>query len=787
MSDSSQPTYTSESYASDYAPEVSIYQSDARIFHQPGYQYDIAAEVDSASCDGETMTARVRLRSGTVVTLAVSVYAEGVLRLKYSRGEAAFDETSDMLLPRGAAPAPGIFRALADGYTFAFGGYTLRLAKAPFALDVVDAAGAVIFALDDEKIAGDFPSPPLGFRNGAGESAPFLSWKIRNDERFFGLGEKWNKVEKTSTRATIWASDTCGSNTTDMCYKSVPVLFSTAGWGVMLHSSYRSFWEVGAFSYIAGSCLTEDPKLDCFLFFAPTLKGLLAGYTGITGRPQMPPRWAFGAWMSRCAYENTQQVEEVLARLHAEEMPCDVIHLDPLWMRTHYYYKIGVDACDFVWNEQGFPEHVAMLARYRALGFDVCFWINPYLPEGTPMYEEAAAHGYLLQSTRGGLARLDHGEPVGMIDFTNAAATAWWKEHLKALLRDGGSVLKPDYGDRVPEDALFANGRTGKEMHNLYLFLFSQAAFEAAQEVHGTGIVWRRSGYIGSQRYPGTWAGDTQVSWEGMRCCLRGGLSAGLTAEAFWSHDIGGFCGPAPTAELYIRWAQWGMLSPFTRFHGTTPREPWHYGESALAITKHYARLRYALMPYLFAAAAESVATGVPMMRHMALEFPNEPNVDTLDDQYALGADLLVAPLLTPGARTRTVYFPAGTWTALEDASVVLDGGRFHTVAAPLERLPIFVRAGAVIPRYATPPQHLKAAPASALLLDIYAGDAQREYTFTEGVPITLRYSAEGNARRLTMTPAPMTVTITLHGFRGEENGETLTLQGDEGIDLALT
>ena len=430
-------------------------------------------------------------------------------------------------------------------------------------------------------------------------------------------------------------------------------------------------------------------------------------YTDLTGKPQMPPRWALGVWMSRCAYLTRAQVEDVLARLRAEEIPCDVVHLDPHWMKTHYYFKIGVDACDFEWDTEDWPDHKRMLRQWHADGFDVCFWINPYIPEGTALYAEAKANGYLLKTAEGAVARLEHGEPVGTVDFSNPAAKTWWKGYLKALVDEGASVFKPDYGDRVAEEAVFANGKTGKEMHNRFMFLYTEAAFEAVKETRGENIVWRRSGYVGSQRYPGTWAGDTQVTWQGMRGALRGGLSAGFGGEAFWSHDIGGFVGDKPDPELYVRWAQFGLLSPFSRFHGTTPREPWEYGDAALDIVRHYAQLRYALMPYLLAAAHESTLTGLPMLRHLYLEFPDEPNVDTIDDQYMLGPDLLVAPVLTAGATSRYVYFPKGRWWALEDVTCAIDGPGFVEVAALVGPHPGFCPGGrgdsALYPRAATP------------------------------------------------------------------------------------
>ncbi|MCX7848326.1 MAG: alpha-xylosidase, partial [bacterium] len=710
----------------------SIYQTDARIFHQPSFHYDYVSSVTDYRISRRQCELLLSLSSGASAILRLIPFAPGILRFQFCEGTPAFDETSPMLAPTGLRKTS--FRSFtnASEISLVFNSYRITIAKNPFHLSIHRKDTTPVMSLDSEKLAGAPICGHLGFRRSQ-SAQPFLSWRIRNDERFFGLGEKFCKVERTSTRATIWSSDTCGSNTTDLSYKSVPVLFSSRGWGIMLHTSYRSLWEIGTFSYTTGSCLTEDTKLDAFIFLAPSFKQLIALYPALTGRPAMPPRWALGIWMSRCQYTSRQQVDNVLARLRKERIPCDVIHLDPLWMNTHYYYKIGVDACDFVPNEDAFPNQPRMFRDFLRQGFHTSLWINPYLPENTPIYEEARSRGFLLQDANGAFARLEFGEPVGIVDFTNPAAKQWWKDHLIRLLRNGAATLKPDYGDRVPETALFFNGRTGREMHNLYLHLYVQTVFEAVQEVYGQAVIWRRAGYIGSQRYPATWAGDTQVSWEAMRSCLRGGLSAGLTGEAFWTSDIGGFSGPPPSPELYIRWAQWGLLSGVSRFHGTSPREPWEFGPQALAIVRHYAQLRYRLIPYLLAAAYESTSSGLPMMRHLVLEFPHEPNVETIDDQYLLGSDLLVAPVLIEGARSRYVYVPSGTWHCLESPLRAFTGPRFFPLLAPLPRIPILVRPAAVIPRYPAPPQHLNNTPSPSLLLEIFTGDGERLLSIPDG------------------------------------------------------
>jgi alpha-D-xyloside xylohydrolase len=785
-------TYDPASYASDYSPQKSIYQDDGRMFHRGGYEYDAIESVEKAVFEHGVLSADLRLSSGKCAKLSITPLGEDCVRIRLWEGEVAFDDVSPMVPSLPAAPARARLTEDALSYQLELGSRALIIGKKPFSLKLAHSNGERIVELETERIAGQFICPPLGFRRSAQESSPFLSFRMGIDERYFGLGEKFGKVERTSTRATVWAADTCGSNTTDMSYKSVPVLFSTGGWGMMVHTSYRTFWEVGTFSYTAGSVLTQDSKLDIFVFLAPSLKELLAAYTGLTGRPAMPPKWAMGVWMSRCMYENRAQSDEVVERLRAEKIPCDVIHLDPLWMKTHWYYKIGVDACDFVRNDEDFPNLPSIFRQYADKGFATCLWINPYLPEGTPVYEEAAHKGFLLKSSKGGLARLEHGNPVGMVDFTNPQAFEWWKEHLRVCARDGAWVFKPDYGDRVPEDALFWNGRTGREQHNIYLHWFAQAAYEAIKEVRGEGIVWRRAGYIGSQRYPGTWAGDTQVSWEGMRGAMRGGLSAGLTGEAFWSHDIGGFTGPKPPLELYCRWAQFGMLSPLTRFHGTKPREPWHYGELAMTVVKRYARLRYGLMPYLLACAKQACESGVPLMRHTALEFPLEPNAATLDDQYMLGPSLLVAPVVGEGKRSRDVYFPAGRWYALEQDGVAVEGGRFHDVKAPLERMPVFVRQGAIIPRYTHNPQHLKGGLPKVLAVDVYPGAKRTSIAYVdEGVEFRFSAGCEAGSGNFSCLSLPVTLTVTFKGLRSGKvvkaaKGLALKVKAGKGAMLVI-
>ena len=759
--------YDSESYSSKYLPEKSIYTDDSRIFHRGGYDYDYVEAIEKAEYSKGILILHALLASKEKAKIEINAVDKNIIRLKMWQGDAKFPEKSDMLVIPPDRVHESKFTEKDNFYKLEIGAYIIHIMKEPFTIMIFDNKSKLITQLETEKIAGDYITAPLGFRKSQNESWPFFSWRIKNEEKFFGLGEKWNKVEKSSTRTTIWSFDTCGSNTNDLSYKSIPVLFSTEGWGVMEHSSFRSYWEIGTFSYTSGSCMTEDNKLDMFIFLAPTLKELLMKYIDITGKPQMPPKWAFGIWMSRCAYLTRAQIEEVIERLRKEKIPCDVIHIDPFWMTTHYYPIIGVDACAFDWNEESFPNHKEMFQEFMDKGFSTCLWINPYLPEGTSIYDEAKEKGYLLKSTEGGIARLSHGNPVGMVDFTNPKAKEWWKDHLKSLLKDGASTLKPDYGDRVPENALAFDGRTGKELHNIYLHYYAETSFEATKEVRGEGMVWRRAGYIGTQRYPGSWAGDTQVTWQGLKCSLRGGLSAGMTGEPFWAHDIGGFTGPKPSDELYIRWVQVGLLLPLARFHGTTPREPWFYSDKALDIMRNYANLRYSLIPYFLSQAEKSVATGLPMMRHMRLEFPDEPKMDSLDNQFTLGEDILIAPVADDGVRDRHVYFPKGKWWSIYDETNIVEGPGFEKINTPLERIPVFIREGGVIPQYIHSPQHLKGEPAEEIKLDVYFGERENTIKFKEGdSTVEIKYSFSGDHGTISINAVPVKFKIHIIGLK---------------------
>jgi alpha-D-xyloside xylohydrolase len=411
------------------------------------------------------------------------------------------------------------------------------------------------------------------------------------------------------------------------------------------------------------------------------------------GGPDLPPAWALGAWVSTgCLPASQDDVRALVARLDAEDMPCDVVHLDAYWQSFGSW-------SDLRWDPERYPEPVRLLSEISRAGMRTCLWVNPYIGPGSPLFAEADRAGYFLKrrdgsSYVGDLWRGYH-PPVAIIDLTNPEARAWWAGLLAERAREGATVFKTDFGEEIPVEVVAHNGLSGERLHNAYCLLYNDFVTSVMREA-GTErpVVWARSSWAGGQRHVGQWAGDPNSTWPDLASTLRAGLGMAMSGHAFWSHDIGGFHGQ-PDAELYVRWAQFGMLSPLSRFHGMTTRAAWDYGPEALAAVRAVTKLRYALHPYLYAAAAEAVSHAVPIMRPMVYDFPERPEAAVADLQYLLGPDLLVAPFYRPGGR-RLVWWPPGEWRHYLGGAPV-QGPGFEEVVLPLGHAPLWVRTGSAI------------------------------------------------------------------------------------------
>jgi alpha-D-xyloside xylohydrolase len=422
------------------------------------------------------------------------------------------------------------------------------------------------------------------------------------------------------------------------------------------------------------------------------------------------------------------------------------------------------------WDTEKFPSPEEMIAELREDDFRLSLWEHPHVPVGTDAFAEGADEGYFVTDGTGRPYVMDNtcqGEYRGaLVDFTDADAVEWWKDKHRRLLDQGVAVFKTDYGEYVPEDAVFANGKTGKTMHNLYPYLYNEAVYEAVGEANGVdeAIVWGRSAWTGSQSFPMHWGGDPQTSWSGMSAALRGGLSASLSGIAFWSHDIGGFRG-TPSDAVYTRWAQFGLLSSNSRSHGTTPREPWEFGEDALDVFRKYANLRYRLMPYLYTYAEIAARTGLPVVRPLVLEYQNDPTVHHIDTQYLLGTDLLIAPVFIESG-LRSVYLPRGEWRDYWTGERY-EGRRTVEMSVDIDEMPVFVRAGSVVPQR-EPTQSVQPGTPKQLELDVSLADGSasgRFYDVDTGELVEIAVESEDG--RLSVDLGDVSaerVTLPIHG-----------------------
>ena len=536
------------------------------------------------------------------------------------------------------------------------------------------------------------------------------------DDHFYGSGERFGRLDLVGRTVRIWNRNPYGARS-ELAYKNLPVIVGSRGYGLFVDVPTAVGFHLGSRSNRAYTVEAEGEELDYYLI-AGTPKEIVTTYTELTGRPAVPPEWAFGLWASTCFVQFTEaSVLEVARRLRAEGIPCDVFHLDSFWQRAYMW-------CDFEWDSARIPDPKRLLAELHKEGFHNCLWINPYVSLQSDLYREGATHGYFLRRPDGSVyhpivwsQRTERGMGLcAIIDFTNPAAARWYRGKLTEQLDLGADSFKPDFAEEIPTDAVFANGLTGAELHNPYPLLFQKEVFEATRARADRVVAWSRSAAPGVQRYPGHWSGDPECTFIDLANTLRGGLAASMSGLAYWSHDMGGFWGD-PSPELFVRWSQLGFLSALSRFHGATPREPWRYGDDALRIFRLYARLRSRLVPYLVSYGWQASGDGVPLMRPMVMEFPDDPAGYAFDLQYCLGRELLVSPVVREDGVV-TTYLPRGKWTDWWNGAVH-EGPTTLRRQVPLEELPLYVRDESLVV-LGPERSHVGERPADPLTVEVF-------------------------------------------------------------------
>jgi alpha-glucosidase (family GH31 glycosyl hydrolase) len=582
--------------------------------------------------------------------------------------------------------------------------------------------------LHRERVVIDVRTEPAPFRLGA-------EWEARPDERFTGLGARHGEgVEQTGRRVWLGADrrytgPDCPPEMLELGgipqgdYAPAPWVIASGGYALWLETDGAGV-EVGLGRRVSVSSRGAAGPLRLHLLTDPTPAGRLRRYLRLTGLPALLPEWGYGYWKSRDVYEHQDDVLEDLEGCLRHDIPLDAIVLDSPW-ETQYN--------TWVFNPHQFPDHRGMLRRLRSLGVRTVVWVTPWVnldsvdgqrppdPESERLHREPAPN-YRPAAAAGHFVRDEDGEPLvarwwmgrgSLVDFTSDAAERWWRELARPVLELGVEGIKADDGEGwyLPSHARFADGRTGAQAAWAYGRLYRRSMQRALDETHpGEGVLFGRCGWTGQQALGITWGGDQASDFWSLGTLVAATLTAAASGFSNWSHDVGGYLGARLVdrcpPELLLRWVQFGCFTPLMQAHGRFAQEPWTYDADTLRIYRDYVLLHERLVPYVRAAAGTAARCGLPIIRPLALIDPADPRGFAIADAYGYGPALWVAPVLEEGAREREVPLPRGDWIDYWTGERVAGGGEL-IAAAPVARIPVYVRSGSLLLTY--PAEHVRA------------------------------------------------------------------------------
>ena len=555
--------------------------------------------------------------------------------------------------------------------------------------------------------------------------------KVGFDEHFYGLGEKAARLDKRRSAFVNWNSDTPGyTEGKDPIYQTVPFytgLQKGSAYGILFDNSYRSYFDFARSSQQRVWFGSEGGELNYYFFYGPSLKKILNRYADLTGHMPLPPAWALGNQQSRWSYYPDTMVEEVVSEYRKRDLPLDVVHLDIDYMQG---YRV------FTWDRQRFQNPKQLSEKLAKQGVKLITIVDPGVkyqpvaksagqitsitPELEPqdqryyVFEQGVQKNYFQRRQNGDLfiPRVWPGESA-FVDYTLPAAREWWGDLHRAYTDNGVSGIWNDMNE--PADFIDQTGKnqldvisydegeksTHAKNRNVFALLMARATYEGLERLRPNQrpYVITRAAYAGIQRYSTMWTGDTNSTWEALALNIPMFTTLGLSGEPFVGSDVGGFIGRG-NGELLVRAYQVSFLAPFCRNHKVIDgydQEPWRFGKYYEDIIRKYLKLRYQLLPFLYTTLEEAHQNGVPLFRPLVLNYQDDPNTYNLDDEFMIGSDLLVAPIVKPDITRRLVYLPKGTWYDYW-TNKKYEGGTMIAAEAPLETVPMFVRAGAIIP-----------------------------------------------------------------------------------------
>ncbi|KAF5559059.1 alpha-xylosidase [Fusarium mexicanum] len=683
---------------------------------------------DPGSIKALCATRHVAHRGNTLnrptITLTMSAAGPGIISCvaTHFKGTRKSTEPRFRLFPQGETPW--------DSFDVAVGNDSGRSTLSSGDLQAVLDHTASNFCLDFQSTAGGINAARIGYqglqyivgppnqpapipleastkiadsyyRSQPGASAkPYMSvsFDLHVGELVYGLGERFGPLSKNGQSIDLWNEDagTCTPHT----YKNIPFFWTNRGYGVFFDHSDVLSLEIQTERLAKIQTSIQGEEIRWFVIHGPTPKDILKRYAFLTGHPALPPAWSFGLYLSTSFITDYSEetVTQQLDEMSNHGVPLSVFHFDCFWMREYSWTSFKFDPIKF-------PDAQNFLGNLHRRGLKVCVWINPYIAQESEVFDEAMEQNYLIKRVDDTVWQGDNWQAgMAVVDFTNPAAVQWYKDHLKVLLKLGVDTFKTDFGERIPwENVQYHNGMDPRQGHNYYALLYNQTVFEAICEERGVdeAAVFARAATAGGQCFPVHWGGDCESTWSGMIQSLRGGLSLGMSGFSFWSHDIAGFIAQGlstdiPDPSIYKRWVQFGLLSSHSRLHGShTYRVPWLVDEESVRVLAKFSRLKNTLMPYLFSQAIDCCNRGLPMLRAMVIEFPEDKTCAALDEQYMFGSSLLVAPIFNDKG-TVEYYVPHGTWIGLLDGKARV-GPAWISETFDNFHLPVLVREGHAI------------------------------------------------------------------------------------------
>jgi len=620
-----------------------------------------------------------------VFNFAIDFISDNTVRLKWLTSKIEPKNADELMLVKKPQNTHcWKYVPITNGYKYQSPAGSIVIEKYPWRILLYDAQGKLMTStrrwIDNDST--QVKVLPFNFIRRGNDNSRSIEpvFSISPGEKIVGCGESFTALNKVGQKINLFVTDPQGPETAGM-YKPVPFFMSSRGYGMFMHTSAPVTCDFGATHVGTTKLFMMDETADLFIFFGEPKK-ILDEYTSLTGKAPMPPLWSFGTWMSRISYFKQEEGYDVAAKLRKYKIPADVIHFDTGWFETDWQ-------CDYKFAPSRFSNPQKMIDDLKKEGFHISLWQLPYFTPRNKYYKEIVDSGLCVHNANGTLPYED-----AILDFSNPKTVTWYQDKLSGLLKMGVGAIKVDFGEGAPYDGVYASGKGGLYEHNLYPLRYNKAVADITRRIKGENIIWARSAWAGSQRYPLHWGGDASNTNMGMAAELRGGLSFGLSGFSFWSNDIGGFVQKSPE-NLYRRWLPFGFLTSHSRAHGAPPKEPWMYNESFVNAFRDCADMKYEMMPYVYAQAKACTEQGLPMVRALCIEYPNDPAVWNIDDQYLFGSDILVAPMMEDGI-SRDVYLPGGKWIDYQSGKVYDKG--WNNV--PTGHIPavILVREGAIIP-----------------------------------------------------------------------------------------